>query len=154
MKKHEKEKEYMTSLKAVSITTKYSAGGCDDSSSESEFSDSSDSFPVPDCSDSFPVTDSSDDECGDELQGNPSPLYFLYDCEGTGGSIYKDHIVEIAAVLQPLVNNVETHLAKSFHSLVNTSRRIAAPGKNNVLLPYKAYLKAAVEFTFNHTICL
>ena len=122
MKKNEK--EYMTSLKAVSIITKYSAGGCDDSSSESEFSDSSDSFPV---------TDSSDDECGDELQGNPSPLYFLYDCEGTGGSIYKDHIVEIAAVLQPLVNNVETHLAKSFHSLVNTSRRIAAPGKNNVL---------------------
>ena len=40
----------MTSLKAVSITTKYSAGGCDDSSSESEFSDSSDSFPVTDSS--------------------------------------------------------------------------------------------------------
>ena len=124
MKKHEKEKEYMTSLKAVSITTKYSAGGCDDSSSESEFSDGSDSFPEPDCS---------DDECGDELQGNPSPLYFLYDCEGTGGSIYKDHIVEIAAVLQPLANNVETHVEKYFHSLVNTSRRIAAPGRNNVL---------------------
>ena len=68
-----------------------------------------------------------------ELQGNPSPLYFLYDCEGTGGSIYKDDIVEIAAVLQPLANNVETHLEKSFHSLVNMSRRIAAPGRNNVL---------------------
>lgn len=88
MRKHEKEKEYMTSLKTVPITTKYSAGGRDDSSSESEFSDSSDSFPV---------TDSSDDECGEELQGNPSPLYFLYDCEGTGGSIYKGRIVEIAA---------------------------------------------------------
>ena len=87
MKKHAKEKEYMTSMKAVSITTKYSAGGRDDSSCESEFSDSSDSFPV---------TDSSD-ECGEELQGNPSPLYFLYNCEGTGGSIYKGHIVEIAA---------------------------------------------------------
>ena len=87
MKKHEKEKEYMTSLKAVSITTKYSAGGCDDSSSESEFSDSSDSFPGPDCSNSVPVTDSSDDECGDELQGNPFPLYFLYDCEGTNSQL-------------------------------------------------------------------
>ena len=107
MKKHEEEKEYMTSLKAVSITTKSSAGGCDDNSSESEFSDSSDSFSEPDCSDGVPVTDSSDDERGDELQGNPSPLYSLYDCEGTGGSIYKDHIVEIAAVLQPLANNVE-----------------------------------------------
>ena len=97
MKKHDKEKEYMTSLKAVSITTKYSAGGCDDSSSESEFSDS---FPEPDCSDD----ECGDDEGGDELHGNPSPLYFLYDCEGTGGSIYKDHIVEIAAVLHPLTN--------------------------------------------------
>ena len=68
-----------------------------------------------------------------ELQGNPSPLYFLYDCEGTGGSIYKDDFVEIAAVLQPLANNVETHLEKSFHSLVNMSGRIAAPGRKNVL---------------------
>ena len=118
----------MASLKAVSITTKYSACGCDDSSSESEFSNSSDSFPEPDCSESVPVTDSSDDDCEVGLQNNPSPLYFLYDCEGTGGSIYKDHIVEIAAVLQPLANIVETHLEKSFHSLVNTSR-IAAPGK-------------------------
>ena len=93
MKQHEKEKEYMTSLKAVSKTTKYSAGGCADSSSDSELSDSSDtcSFPIPDCSESFSVTDSSDDECGDEQEGNPSPLYFLYDCEATGGSIYKDH---------------------------------------------------------------
>ena len=133
MKKHEKEKEYMASLKAVSITTKYSAGGCDDSSSESELSDDSDTLPVSDCSDNVPVTDSSDDECENELQGSTSPLYFLYDCEGTGGSIYKDHIVEIAAVLQPLNNNVDTHLEKSFHSLVNTSKRIAAPGRNNVL---------------------
>ena len=68
-----------------------------------------------------------------ELQGNPSPLYFLYDCEGTGGSIYKDDFVEIAAVLQPLANNVETHLEKSFRSLVNMSGRIAAPGRKNVL---------------------
>ena len=35
MKKHDEKKDYMTSLKAVSITAKYSAGGCDDSSSES-----------------------------------------------------------------------------------------------------------------------
>ena len=135
MKQHEKEKEYMTSLKAVSITTTYSAGGCADSSPDSELSDSSDtcSFPMPDCNDSFSVTDSSDDECGDEQEGNPSPLYFLYDFEATGGSIYKDHIVEIAAVLQPLANIVETGQQKSFHSLVNTSKKIAAPGENKVL---------------------
>ena len=119
--------------KAVSITTKYSTGGCDDSSSESEFNDDRDTLPVPDCSDSVPVTDISNDECENELQGSTSPLYFLYDWKGTGGSIYKDHTVEIAAVLQPLNNNVDTHLEKSFHSLVNTSKRIAAPGRNNVL---------------------
>ena len=31
-----------------------------------------------------------------------SPLFFVYDCEGTGGVIYTDHIVEIAAAVQPL----------------------------------------------------
>ena len=65
------------------------------------------------------------------MSDNSSPLYFLYDCEGTGGSIYKDHIVEIAAVLQPLPSNlhVKTKLPTTFQSLVNTSKRIAAPGK-------------------------
>ena len=76
-------------------------------------------------------SDSSDDESGEEMSDNPSPLYFLYDCEGTGGSVYKDHIVEIAAVLQPLPSNlhVKTKLPTTFQSLVNTSKRIAAPGK-------------------------
>ena len=91
-----------------------------------------------------PVTDSNDDEWGEELQGNPSPLNFLFYCEDTGESIYKDYIVKIAAVLQPLVNNVEIHLVKSFHSLANMSRRIAATGGNNVLeqLPNEADLKS------------
>ncbi|KAJ7361960.1 hypothetical protein OS493_014608 [Desmophyllum pertusum] len=57
----------------------------------------------------------------------PSPLYFLYDCEATGGLVYEDHIVEIAAVLQPLPFNLQTKLPTNFQSLVNTSKRIAAP---------------------------
>ena len=65
------------------------------------------------------LTDSSDDN---------ESLYFLYDCEGTGGSVYKDHIVEIAAVLQPLPGNVETNIPSTFQSLINTSQSIAAPG--------------------------
>ena len=62
----------------------------------------------------------------EEMSDNPSPLYFLYDCEGTGESIYKDHIVEIAASLQPLPSNlhVKTKLPTTFQSLVNTSKKL------------------------------
>lgn len=130
MKKHEQEKEYMKSLKAVTITTKYCAGGCEDSGSESECSDCESSDGELSTSEGcIPIDpDSSDEECEDVLPDHPSPLYFVYDCEGTGGSVYKDHIVEIAAVLQPLPDNVKVTQPTHFHSLINTSRRIAAPG--------------------------
>ena len=132
VKKHEKEKEFMKSLKSVSVTTSYCGGGHDtDSELESSDSESSEEeLSEPD--NCIPnSTDSSDDESGEEMSDNPSPLYFLYDCEGTGGSIYKDHIVEIAAVLQPLPSNLhlKTKLPTTFQSLVNTSKRIAAAGK-------------------------
>ena len=132
MKKHEKEKEFMKSLKSVSVTTSYCGAGHDtDSELESSDSESSEEeLSEPD--NCIPnSTDTSDDESGEEMSDNLSPLYFLYDCEGTGGSIYKDHIVEIAAVLQPLPSNlhVNTKLPTTFQSLVNTSKRIAAPGK-------------------------
>ena len=132
MKWHEQQKEFMKSLKAVSVTTTYSGEGCDDIESEMECSDSEGSdaeLSKPEPDHCIPVSaDSSDEEPGDELSQQPSPLYFLYDCEGTGGSVYKDHIVEIAAVLQPMPGNLQTQLPTSFQSLVNTSKRIAAPG--------------------------
>ena len=124
VKKHEKEKEFMKSLKSVSVTTSYCGAGHDtDSENSEELSEPDNCIPNS--------TDSSDDESGEEKSDNPSPLYFLYDCEGTGGSIYKDHIVEIAASLQPPPSNlhVKTKLPTTFQSLVNTSKRIAAPGK-------------------------
>ena len=132
MKKHEQEKEFMKSLKSVSVTTSYCGAGHDTDSQlgSSDSESSEDELSEPDnCS--FNSTDSSDDESGEEMSDKPSPLYFLYDCEGTGGSIYKDHIVEIDAVLQPLPSNlhVQTKLPTTFQSLVNTSKRIAAPGK-------------------------
>ena len=128
MKKHEKEKEFMKSLKAVSVTTSY----CGTAGSESEESgDSENSEDELSEQDNYisNLTDSSDDdESSDEVTDSPSPLYFLYGCEGTGGSVYKDHIVEIVAVLQPLPGNVETNIPSTFQSLINTSQRIAAPG--------------------------
>lgn len=102
VKKHEKEKEFMKSLKSVSVTTSYCGAG-HDTDSELESSDSENSEELSEPDNCIPnSTDSNDDESGEEMSDNPSPLYFLYDCEGTGGSIYKDHIVEIAASLQPL----------------------------------------------------
>ncbi|KAL9976746.1 hypothetical protein ACROYT_G014075 [Oculina patagonica] len=71
--------------------------------------------------------DSSDDGFDGAPPDHPSPLYFVYDCEGTGGSVYKDHILEDAAVLQTLPDNVRVTQPTHFHSLIYTSRRIAAP---------------------------
>ena len=118
MKKHEKEKEFMKSLKAVSVTTSYCGTAGSESEESGDSENSEDELSEPDNYISN-LTDSSDDN---------ESLYFLYDCEGTGGSVYKDHIVEIAAVLQPLPGNVETNIPSTFQSLINTSKRIATPG--------------------------
>ncbi|XP_048589220.1 uncharacterized protein LOC5522005 isoform X2 [Nematostella vectensis] len=55
---------------------------------------------------------------------SPAPLYFLYDCEGTGGSVYSDHIIEIAASVQPLPEEVNLTTTEEFQSLVYTSKKI------------------------------
>ena len=133
MKKHEHEKDYMKSLKAVSVTTTYNhCSDSDDSESESSDTENSDQEELdPACCLPIPA-DSSDDELAEEMSDEPTPLYFLYDCEATGGSVYKDHIVEVAAVVQPLPDNVQSSLPTTFQSLVNTSKRIAAPGDKNM----------------------
>ena len=128
MKKHEKEKEFMKSLKAVSVTTSYCGTVGSESEESGDSENSEDELSEPDNYISNLTDSSDDDESSDEVTDSPSPLYFLYDCEGTGGSVYKDHIVEIAAVLQPLPGNVETNIPSTFQSLINTSKRIAAPG--------------------------
>ena len=118
----------MKSLKAVSVTTSY----CGTAGSESEESggseNSEDELSEPDNYISNLTDSSGDDESSDEVTDSPSPLYFLNDCEGTGGSVYKDHVVEIAAVLQPLPGNVETNIPSTLQSLINTSKRTAALG--------------------------
>ena len=128
MKKHEKEKEFMKSLKAVSVTTSYCGTAGSESEESGDSENSEDELSEPDNYISNLTDSSDDDESSDEVTDSPSPLYFLYDCEGTGGSVYNDHIVEIAAVLQPLPGNVETNIPSTFQSLINTSKRIAAPG--------------------------
>ena len=52
------------------------------------------------------------------------PLYFIYDCETTGLSIYQDHITEIAAeVVSAVLPSQPT-----YSSLVRTTRRIPPSG--------------------------
>ena len=51
------------------------------------------------------------------------PLLFLYDCESTGLSIYKEHIIEIAA---EVVNPPVSYSRTTFESLVKTARSISA----------------------------
>ncbi len=79
----------------------------------------------------FDVVDAhlEDNEQAEVRSDDAHPLFFLYDCESTGLSIYNDHIIEIAAevVNSPVINGSTT-----FASLVKTSRRIPAPGKTPV----------------------
>ncbi|CAH3162441.1 unnamed protein product [Porites lobata] len=123
MKKHEKEKECMKSLKAVSVTTSYCGTAGSESEESGDSENSEDELPEPDNYISNLTDSSGDDESSDEVTDSPSPLYFLNDCEGTGGSVYEDHVVEIAAVLQPLAGNVETNIPSTFQSVINTSKR-------------------------------
>ena len=61
-------------------------------------------------------------EVGDD---HTHPLLFLYDCESTGLSIYKEHIIEIAAeVVDPPVSYSNT----TFESLVKTAHSIPQAG--------------------------
>ena len=118
MKKHEKEKECMKSVKQRGSESEESG---DSENSEDELSE-------PDNYISNLTDSSGEDESSDEVTDSPSPLYFLNDCEGTGGSVYEDHVLEIAAVLQPLAGNVETNIPSTFQSVINTSKRVGTLG--------------------------
>lgn len=122
----------MKSLKAVSTTAVYTghtAVNTDDSSGEDD--DSSDNLSDnPEEPELPPI---------EQLTGAPTsipeeevnslmPLFFLYDSEGTGGSIYTDHIIELAAVVQPLPDNIHINSPLQFQSLVYTAKRIAPVG--------------------------
>ena len=123
-KKHEKEKECMKSLKAVSVTTSYCGTAGSESEESGDSENSEDELSEPDNYISNLTDSSGDHESSVEVTDSPSPLYFLNDCEGTGGSVYEDHVVEIAAVLQPLAGNVETNIPSTFQSVINTSKRV------------------------------
>ena len=59
----------------------------------------------------------------------------LYDCESTSADIYKDHIMEIAAIVHLPVSmkRLDFRAPLIFQSLVSTSRRILPIGKYNLI---------------------
>lgn len=65
----------------------------------------------------------------DEEFDSLTPLFFLYDYEGTGGSVYTDHIIEIAAIVQLLPGQIQIASQLQFQSLVYTAKRIAPVGR-------------------------
>ena len=69
-------------------------------------------------------------EFSEPLDGKP--LLFMYDCESTGGSIYQDHIVEMAAVV--LAPDDVIISETSFSQLCKTSLPISTVGNNIILL--------------------
>jgi len=64
------------------------------------------------------------------------PLLIFYDSETTGGRIYDDNIIEVAAKVIGVPNSVNIKCLM-FSSLSNTSRRII---KANVALLHKCYM--------------
>ena len=121
---HENENILMKSLKSVSQTAIYTGHDTADADTSDEDSGAEEpSFPLVQT-----ILESSDDECDDSIEGL-QPLYFLYDCEGTGGSIYSDYIIELAVVVQPLPDVTLIPADQEFHTLIYTANRIAPFGK-------------------------
>ena len=84
-----------------------------------------------------PDTQDSDEEPADDnaiqfddnVDVTPSdgkPLLFFYDCETTGGSYHRDHITEVAAVVE-VPDGVHINTTE-YSSLCHTSRHIPRKG--------------------------
>ena len=139
VQRHEDEKSYMTTLKAAGYSTAEYVGtglGDDNEEEQVEEEDGSDIEEERDeegdqsvggvvCGEGelLPSEDSflpSDEELPyDDMH----PLLIFYDCEATGGSIYDDNIIEVAAKVIGVPNTVNI-ACRDFSSLSNTSRRI------------------------------
>ena len=124
-KQHEREKEYMKSLKQVKETGEYKTKKDESSSGEEYEQNASD-----DDWDQVDVETSSSDETsdGDSAPGKLLPI--IYDCKSTAADIYKDHIVEIVdtAILPEHISPSSLTTKQSFQSLACTSRRILPAG--------------------------
>ena len=131
VQRHEREREYMQSLRAVGHNTgEYVGRGRGDhekqqenDESATEYEDTEDTAETTTCSSDMLDADVSTEEYTTEKQ----PLLFFYDSEATGGSVYDDHIIEVAAKVigVPPSINIRSH---HYTSLCGTSLRIRKQG--------------------------
>lgn len=123
----------MESLKAFTQTTKYAPCTIESDICSDEDGSNSESEVLYSENDNSSISsddNSSDDDINDDNIPACNPLYFVYDCEATGGSVYDDHIVEIAVAVQPLSNpRIPIQASMDFQSLVKTSKRIKPVGE-------------------------
>ena len=142
VQRHEDEKSYMTTLEATGYSTaEYVGTGLGDDNDEEQVNGEQ---LEGDESDAEGKHEQGDQSVGSEVcgEGEPrptedsflppdeelpyddmQPLLIFYDCETTGGSIYDDNIIEIAAKVIGVSNTVNIS-CREFNSMSNTSRRI------------------------------
>jgi len=138
VKRHEDEKSYMTTLKAAGYSTgEYVGTGLGDDEEEEQAEEEQGSDEEEQADEGELTTDGiaygeqelvpNDDSFLPSDEGLPyddmHPLLLFYDCEATGGSIYDDNIIEIAAKVIGVPNTVNI-ACREFSSFSNTSRRI------------------------------
>ena len=142
VQRHEDEKSYMTTLKAAGYSTaEYVGTDLGDDNDEEQLNGEQ---LEEDESDAEGEHEQGDQNVGSEVcgEGEPRPSedsflspdeelpyddmrpsLIFYDCEATGGSIYDDNIIEIAAKVIGVPNTVNIACCE-FNSLSNTSHRI------------------------------
>ena len=115
--RHEREKDYMATLQAAGITTS---------------SYSTDSALEEDNTNMFECDEEADnsiifvDSPTDPTIESGKPLLFLYNCEATGGSHLRDHIMEVGSVV--LIPDGVSTTTTEFCSLCHTSQHICHQG--------------------------
>lgn len=126
-KRHEAEKDYMVTLQAVGVTT--STYRSDTALVEGDTAleddvvelESMPSDEEPDSSSLLAYSSTTD-----PTVDNGEQLLFIYDCETTGGSHLRDHIMELGSVVvAPEGVSIST---TEFSSLCHTSQHIVRQG--------------------------
>lgn len=126
-KRHEAEKDYMVTLQAVGVTT--STYRSDTALVEGDTAleddvvelESMPSDEEPDSSSLLAYSSTTD-----PTVDNGEQLLFIYDCETTGGSHLRDHIMEVGSVVvAPEGVSIST---TEFSSLCHTSQHIVRQG--------------------------
>ena len=126
-KRHEAEKDYMVTLQAVGVTT--STYRSDTALVEGDTALEDDVVEL----ESMPSDEEPDsssllayNSTTDPTVDNGEQLLFIYDCETTGGSHLRDHIMEVGSVVvAPEGVSIST---TEFSSLCHTSQHIVRQG--------------------------